>query len=135
MRIIYFISLLFFLLGCNSLKHVSTSGIESIAKERYGEAATIVYNVDSTYALVYEGHVPDMKIPVNALNYGIYDVKQSLLIYSEKKYNATVKWVDERYVEVHSSPGVQAKDELINQQMGHYFIDVYTQRKYLQLPN
>ncbi len=135
MKNLFILALFALLTSCNCVKKSSVDGIESVARQKFGQSATIIYNSNRTHALVYTVHEPDMKNPVNALNYGIYQLDKSLLVYSEQKYNASVEWFNSQFILIKSSPGVQSTDEAVNQRMSQYYIEVNTQKKYTELPN
>lgn len=135
MKNLLVLALLGLLISCKCVKQTSAAGFEEAARAYFGESAQIVYNDSRTHALVYTVNKPDMKTPVNALNFGIYDVANKALLYTEQKYSASVEWINDQFVMVKSSPGVQSSDEAVNSRMHLYYIEVNTRKKYTELPN
>ncbi len=133
MKIFYLISLIALLTCCQSVKKTSSASFEETAKERFGQAATIRYNQDGNFALVYANNKQGNKMPFSALHYGLYDVKTKQLLFSEQKRGGSVEWADANHIMVKSKPEVQSIDPEQNKQMAVYYINVKTLEKAYEL--
>jgi len=134
MRVIYILFLLL-IASCSGVKKNETKFIDTFVLANFSEHAIIVSNSSETFALCYTIQKGTLMQPGNRLEYIIVDVAEGKIVFRETKFNASVKWYNDLYIKVDSSPEVQSKSDDVNRQMKVYYINVKTLNKLTDLPN
>jgi hypothetical protein len=114
---------------------VKEKSIVQIATDLFGRNVNISFNQDKTFACFTVLKKPDMNNPVNALEFGVYSIKEQSLVYREQKYNASVEWFNKTNLVVKSRPGVKSLDTEQDKAMREYYINVNTLEITLKKPN
>lgn len=124
-----YLLLFLFLISCKVQQSTSTGGVNKLAHDTFGEDCVVEYNSNNTFALCYNYQKINRMNPGNAMHFGIIDVKKQIIIYSEKKHHAKVRWINDYEVEVKARTEVQSVNSEINNKMSYYIIDVRTLQK------
>ncbi len=81
---------------------------ETLAAEKYGEAAEIVMNADESYVLVRDRAPFEAARPLPRVRFFVYDMKAGEVVY-EDEVQGEVAWADAHHLNVYLMPGnVQA---------------------------
>ncbi|MCU4176686.1 hypothetical protein [Carboxylicivirga sp. N1Y90] len=136
MKALNLLFILVILVSCQTVKKTTDENkLDEVIKAHFNGDVTTVVNTSETFFIIKQTNKTSEELPVNALNYSIYDVQKGTIVYTERKYNASVKWYNDLYVVIESRPGVKSLDEDIDNAMKHYYINVKTLEKLTQKPN
>jgi hypothetical protein len=114
---------------------VNDQSMEQVAIDLFGKNVNVSFNQNKTFACFTLSKKPNMDNPVNALDFGIFNVQKHTLVYREQKYNAHVNWFNNSYVVVKSRPGVKSLDPEQDKAMRVYYINVETLKVTANKPN
>ncbi len=134
MRLIYILSVVL-LVSCAGVKKNGTKSINAFIFANFSEQAVIAPNSTEDFVLGYTIQKGTLMQPGNRLEYIIVDVAEGKIVFRETKFNASVKWYNDLYIKVDSSPEVRSKSDDVNRQMKVYYINVKTLNKLTDLPN
>ncbi|MCU4157808.1 hypothetical protein J1N10_17665 [Carboxylicivirga sp. A043] len=136
MKILNLIVILLLVIGCQTVKKATDiSPLDKAIAQHFDANVDTVTNTSGTFILILQTQEPTMQVPVNALKFGIYDIKKEAIVYTEQKYNARASWYNDEYISIKSRPGVKSTDDAINSAMEHCYINVKTLVKLTKLPN
>lgn len=136
MKVLSLICLALLFVQCQSIKQTTDEkSIEQIAQDVFGKNVNIKYNTEKTFAIFVTEKKPDMENPVNALEFGIFNMEKKALVYREQKYNARVGWYNNTHVVVNSRPGVKSLNPEEDKLMREYYINTQTLEKTSEQPN
>ncbi|QXD16904.1 hypothetical protein GQ464_008190 [Rhodocaloribacter litoris] len=82
---------------------------ETLAAEKYGEAAEILMNEDETYVLVRSRAAFDAAAPLPKTRFFVYDLQAGTVVY-EAEVQGDVAWADARHLDVRLTPGTVQAD-------------------------
>ncbi|WP_430815690.1 hypothetical protein [Carboxylicivirga sp. RSCT41] len=136
MKTLNLIIMLTLVVSCQSVKKTAdASAFDKAIAEHFDGKVKKLSNTSGTFIIVTQTNETSMKLPGNALKFGIYDVKKEKLVYIEEKYNAHASWFNEEYILIKSQPGVKSTDPEVDNSMRQYYINAKTLERFTQLPN
>ncbi len=123
MKILYL--LLLGIVGCVSVQKIDKDKINSIAKSKFGEKVSIIYNNSRSYALCSNYFKPKGKYPDRILQIGIINAKSKKFVYESEKINASAKWLNDSIIVINAESEVHSSDPKLNEKSVKQKINVY----------
>lgn len=106
-----------------------TSSYKKLAKEKFGENFAYRFNHDSTYVLCLKQSKLTQKEIFQPLEYFIYDLRNSEMVFEDKLPNGNANWLNPYQVQISWIPGIVTKDEKANEKLTGYIYDLKLRKK------
>lgn len=115
------------ILSCASSKEAQEK-FKVMAIEKYKDNIAYVFNESKTHVLCIKTVKPTTAKPLETIRFFVYDLKNETVVCEENYSNGTVRWFDDRAIQVSYSLGVDSKDPSVPH-AGTYIFDIITKQK------
>ena len=120
-----FLLLFSILIFSHSCKKSQTS-YQALAQEKLGEGVEYLSNEEESLMLCSK-KTKNLNSPINSIKYFVFDIKKQEILIEDIVENGTIKWFDERRLEIFFVPGMMGAQQTRDDYT--FILDVDTKEK------